>query len=186
MAGVYSPEQKSLAKTLMVATGSIDRTLELLGTIWGSEADENGDFEAPSKTPSPRSLSMWKNDPRIPVQEDMLREWSDRARAKVMATSELLTDEMAEALREARERYMGKLNEDGTRESPTGNALDVLNLTKSFGILADKLNGRYGNQPGLAPGVQINGGNVQIVAWAPKELAPPVEATVIDQPGEAA
>lgn len=179
----YTPEQKQLAKTLMVATGSIDQTRELLSTIWGTESGD--DWEAPSQLPSQRSLSNWKNDPRIPIDENLIREWSDKARAKVLATSELLTDEMAEAVRVARERYLGKLQEDGTREAPTGNALDVLNLTKSFGILADKLNGRFGNQPGViqSGGLQVNG-TVQFIAYGPKEVPPPREVVVIDQPAE--
>ena len=109
MAGVYTPEQKSFAKALVVATGNTETAIELLRGIWGSEAGD--DFTMPSQIPSASSLRNWMHDPRIAVDEALIREWGDRARAKVLATSELIADEMAEALREARARYMAK---DGT------------------------------------------------------------------------
>lgn len=164
MGSVYSPEHKMLAKSLAVATGNRRLTEKLLGEAWP---------DGPP-VPSQRALAYWKADPAIPVDEQIVATFADKARATILAVSERLATKMGSTVEEANRRYLEN----------QGNALDILNVTKSFGILADKLNGRFGNQPGVmnGGGLQINGGNVQIVAWAPKELPPPREVELIDQP----
>lgn len=150
----YTLEEKSLAKTLAITERSNRRALELLATVWGT--GEPGSPELPSI----RSLTSWRGDTRVPIDEQLMREWSDTKRARVLATSEKLTDAMAKTVMEARNRYM----------AGNGTALDVLNITKSFGILADKLNGRFGNQPGVVTSANnVFNGNVQLVAYGPKE-----------------
>lgn len=166
----FTDEQKTLAKTLAIATGSTDAALEYLRAAWGVDADED-DFALPDKVPSERSIRVWKSDPRIPVDEELLREFSNRARASVLGASERLTERMGDVVLTAINRYEG-----GAGVTEKGSALDILNVTKSYGILADKLNGRYGNapQPG---GIQVNGGNVQFLIWAPK---PPPESRDVE------
>ncbi len=157
MGRIYSDAQRSLAKSLWIASSNRKVTLRLLEEAW---ADEDVPL------PSPRTLSLWKADDSIPVDAEIVQGFADKARAGIIAASERLAGKIGKTVEVANQRYI-----DGQ-----GNALDILNVTKSFGILADKLNGRYGNAPGVVhSAAQVFTGPVQIVAWAPKEAPPPRE-----------
>jgi hypothetical protein len=118
----YSEQTKSRAKAMALAYGSAGHAHH----VW---------LELDAETaPSERSIQLWVQDPSVEPDDDFLRAFAAETRV---------------ALTGSVRRLVGPLEQRLQRAIADGTALDVLNLTKAWGITVDKLRG--GKDASLAP-----------------------------------
>lgn len=152
----YTPEAKSIAKSLVLALGSARAAERHLAALWGDNP------EAPSKVPDRRTLDHWKLDPSIEVDEEFLERFRNEVRNATLGAAHRLGGQL-EGLLES------TIDQAKRGEMKT---LDVLNAAKSWGIVADKMNGRFGNpvSDAVIAGIGTVNGNVIFVAYGPKPV----------------
>ena len=95
--------------------------------------------------PSQRSLQAWRNDVSIVADSEFVEQFGNELKADVVGQVRQLLVALSEYILEV-------IGEEGNRGKP----LDILNLTKSYGITVDKV------QPSRYTGTNVFDGPVQI------------------------
>lgn len=119
----YDLAQKQQAKALVIATGNARATRRLLKLLWDGPL------------PDDVTLGRWLADPRIEPDRAFMQHFAAQVKAAVIGQVDRLTVPLAERI---------------VKEVASGKSLDVLNITKSWGIVVDKL------WPVTAPGYAVN------------------------------
>ncbi len=160
----FTPEQRAFSKALVLALGTAPAAAEAIEIL----ADAPGS-KWPG-TPTERTLNMWRKNPEIVPATEVLEQFSKELQLTVGGQMRGLLDPLYK-------RILDTIEND--ESSPS----DVLNLTKAYSLLVDKV------QPKATYGTTFSG-PTQVVApgaggvmrlFAPKEI----EAPVIDEDGNA-
>ena len=140
----YTDSEKAIAKSVVLAYGNLKRSREVLGAIL--VLDEDAD------PPQAKTLGNWRDDPRIEPDLEFLDKFNKELRHAVAGSVWRILAPLETRLLEA-------ISGDQTHR---GTTLDVLNLTKSYGIVVDKVTG--GGKYGQGAAMIINQDNRRIDA----------------------
>ena len=154
MQTIYSPEQKSQGKAMLLAIGNATEVARRLSALWGDDPDL-------PRTPRSQTLINWSHDPDI--EPDAA--WLERYRHELRHRTAGLVG-----------RMLGPLETRFEKEITNGTPLEVLNIVKSIGITVDKVNpSKWGPGMVIEGPVSIGGEqNVQLL-FGPKALPAPAE-----------
>lgn len=108
----YSAQQKAQAKALALAFGNVEEARRVLEDHWDGA------------TPTSQVIRLWAKDPAIEADIEFFQEFSDEQKRRVLGSIA---------------RLLGPLEERVREELESGKALELLNATKAWGIVVDKL-----------------------------------------------
>ena len=140
----YTIAEKAMSKSVVLAYGNLKRSREVLGAILP--------LEDGAEPPQSKTLANWRDDPRIEPDLKFLEKFNTELRHAVAGS-------VWRILAPLETRLLDAIT--GTEKS-RGTTLDVLNLTKSYGIVVDKVTG--GGKYGKGAAMIINQDNRRIDA----------------------
>ena len=137
----YSNATKSRAKAMAIAYGNAARARVVL-----RETDADG-------APSERTIQMWVKDSRVIADERFLRDFAASAEFTVMASVRRIVEPLEAQLRAA---------------IVDGSAREVLDLTRSWGLVIDRI--RPASGPAERGAKARNRKSPTVVAFSPFRL----------------
>lgn len=80
----YTPAQRSLARSLVHAHGTLTAARAHLAKLWSGD-DQHPD--SPDRVPTIAALTRWRDDPAIPIDTELVAQFQNAARAFVTGSA---------------------------------------------------------------------------------------------------